>query len=76
MLQIIKDLTEGHTGKSLFMQEVKDVKFLSVVDPMIEPMLLFSLRMVREANIITVKNNTSTPDATPVLKCNVTFVEE
>jgi 3-hydroxyacyl-[acyl-carrier-protein] dehydratase len=76
MLQIIKDLTEKHTGRTLFMKEVAQVKFLSVVDPGVTPELYFELHFNVRDELVLVKNYTSTPQKTAVLKCNVTFVTE
>ena len=35
IIQICKELMEQHTGESLFLQKIQNVKFLSIIDPTI-----------------------------------------
>ena len=75
MLQIIKELTENHLNQSLILVSGANIKFLSLVDPIENPILKFNITFQEESEHIKVKNTTSFEDGTPVLKCNATFVK-
>lgn len=75
MLQIIKELTEDYCNQSLFLKSASNVKFLSLVNPNVNPSLEFSITLHEDEKHIKVTNTTSFEDKTPVLKCNVTFVK-
>ena len=36
IIQICKELMEQHTGESLFLQKIQNVKFLSIIDPTVK----------------------------------------
>lgn len=75
MLQILKELTEEHLQKDLFLQTASTIKFLAVVNPNINAILKFDITFEEDAQLIKIKNTTSFTDGTPVLKCNVTFTK-
>ncbi len=75
MLQIIKELSEEHLEASLFLQKTSNVKFTAVMNPEIQSNLTVNLSFLREKDSIKIKNTSTFPDGTVVLKCNAIFVE-
>ena len=76
MLQIIKNCLESHVKYSLPLQSSSTIKFLSLVNPYEQNVLLFSIQYSIVDNLIKVKNVTSFRDGSSVLKCNATFVKK
>jgi len=74
MLQMVKEFSEEHLERSLLMQQFSQVKFLALVDPSVASELNFTMHFERHTDGISVKNTTTFPDGSIVLKCNVTFV--
>ncbi len=72
MMQIIKELTEEKTGKSLFMAVSSNVKFMAIINPFENPDLQIAISIVEENNEIKVKNIT-TFNGTVALKLNATY---
>lgn len=59
MMQIIKELTEQITERSLFMQSLSNVKFMALINPFVTPELKLELDItVTEDDLIKVKNTT------------------
>lgn len=59
MMQIIKELTEEITGKTLFMQSLSNVKFMALINPFKTPELRLELEIVTtDTDLIKVKNVT------------------
>jgi 3-hydroxyacyl-[acyl-carrier-protein] dehydratase len=59
MMQIIKELTEQITERSLFMQSLSNVKFMALINPFVTPELILELDItVTEDDLIKVKNTT------------------
>lgn len=68
MLQIIKELTEKITNNSLVLQKLVSVKFLSLMNPMVNSNLMLDLDfIITEDNLIKVKSTTIFNE-TPSLK--------
>lgn len=76
MLQIIKNGLETHLSELLLLQSSSIIKFLNLVNPNDETILVFHFLYSVENEIIKVKNTTSFKDGRLVLKCNVTFVKK
>lgn len=65
MMQIIKELTEQMTERSLFMQSVSNVKFMALINPFVNPELKLELEFVfTDDNLVKVKNTTFFGDTT------------
>ncbi|WP_240607703.1 hotdog family protein [Marixanthomonas spongiae] len=75
MLQVIKELSETHLETGLFLQKLSNVKFTSVMNPQVRPQLVLNLTFSKKNNEITVKNTSTFPNGTVVLKCNAIFVQ-
>lgn len=75
MLQIIKNCLETKLNTSLLIQKTSNVKFLAMVNPKIDTILIFKIDIQNENKIFKIKNHTSFSDGRSVLKCNATFVE-
>lgn len=76
MLQIIKNTLEAHLLQPIFMQSSSNIKFLRLVNPNEDPVLVFNINYAIEDGLIKVKNTTSFKDGSPVSKCNATFVKK
>lgn len=73
MLQIIKELTEGHHNTALFMQSANRVKFLNLVNPFQKEQLVFQLTFQLEESALKVKNSTTFVDGTTVMQCSLVY---
>ena len=73
MLQIIKNGLENHLLHPLLLQSSSNIKFLNLVNPEEETIIVFHLHFTIEDQTVKVKNTTSFKDGRSVLKCNVTF---
>jgi len=58
MMQIIKEITEDVTGKTLFMEKCSNVKFMALINPDINNILKLVLNISENDGIIKVKNTT------------------
>lgn len=76
MLQILKNSLEKHLQTSLQLQSSSQIKFLNLVNPNEETILIFLIEFTKENDFVKVKNTTSFRDGRSVLKCNVTFVKK
>ncbi|MCF6297216.1 MAG: 3-hydroxyacyl-ACP dehydratase [Flavobacteriaceae bacterium] len=56
MMQIIKEITESHIDKKLFMEKCSNVKFMALINPKINFKLQLELNISEENDIIKVKN--------------------
>lgn len=76
MLQIIKNSVEKTLNCELKLESLSHLKFLQMVDPHKNNILLFQMDITEENERIKVKSSSSFPDNTVVLKCNATFVKK
>ncbi|MBT2162778.1 3-hydroxyacyl-ACP dehydratase FabZ family protein [Zobellia barbeyronii] len=72
MIQIIKELTEQATGKTLFLSVASNVKFMAIINPEKNDTIQLTLTVTEEGNTVKVKN-TTTFDDTLALKLSATF---
>lgn len=72
MIQIIKELAEKATGKSLFLSVATNVKFMAIINPEKNDIINLQLNFSEEGDILRVKNVTTFAD-TLALKLNATF---
>lgn len=70
MMQIIKELTEGITGKKLFLTNASNVKFMALINPEVTPDLKLELDMTLTDNEVKVKNITSFGETTALKLTN------
>ncbi|WP_335965174.1 3-hydroxyacyl-ACP dehydratase [Galbibacter sp. PAP.153] len=75
MMQIIKELVEEITGKSLFMESSSNVKFMAIINPEITPDLNLTTEFTEIENGVKIKNITKFND-TIALKLNAVFIEK
>ncbi len=76
MIQTIKEITETHVSKPLFLKYISNVKFTALINPDINPDLILELTLVEDNETVKVKNITKFTDGTIALKCNGTFVKQ
>ncbi len=72
MIQIIKELTENTIQKDLFLTQASNIKFMSIINPEINPSLEISIDISEEDGDVKVRNVTSFED-TVALKLSATF---
>ena len=72
MMQIVKELTEEFTGKSLFLKSASNVKFMAIINPFETPDLLVQLQISENDEEVKVKNTTSFGE-TIALKMSVNY---
>lgn len=72
MIQMIKELTERATEKSLFLSSCSNIKFMAIIDPEKNPLLSLKIDFSEVDGTIKVKNTVSYED-TLALKLNATF---
>ncbi|MGS0525410.1 3-hydroxyacyl-ACP dehydratase FabZ family protein [Zobellia nedashkovskayae] len=72
MIQIIKELTEQATGKTLFLSVASNVKFMAIINPEKNDTIQLTLNVTEEGGTVKVKN-TTTFDDTLALKLSATF---
>lgn len=72
MIQMIKELTEKITGKTLFLSVANNVKFMAKINPEENEIIDLNLKISEENGIIKVKNVTFF-DETIALKLSTTF---
>jgi 3-hydroxyacyl-[acyl-carrier-protein] dehydratase len=73
MMQIIKELTEEVTGKSLFMKSASNIKFMAIINPEENPDLELQLDLTETEDGYKVKNSTAFKE-TMALKLTANFV--
>ncbi|CAM4305274.1 3-hydroxyacyl-ACP dehydratase [Zobellia roscoffensis] len=72
MIQIIKELTEQSTEKSLFLSVASNIKFMAIINPEKNDVIQLTLTISEEDATVKVKNTTSFDD-TLALKLSATF---
>lgn len=72
MIQIIKELTEEATGKTLFLTVSSNIKFMAIINPEKNPDLQLTIDIAQENGEVKIKNTTAFED-TVALKLNATF---
>ena len=72
MIQIIKELTEKSLGRDLFLSVAANVKFMAIINPETDPILLIDIKLSEIDGLIKVKS-TTTFGETVALKLNATF---
>lgn len=73
MMQIIKELTEEVTNKTLFMKSASNIKFMAIINPEINADLNLLLDVAETEDGYKVKNSTSFGETT-ALKLTANFV--
>ncbi|MUH35365.1 3-hydroxyacyl-ACP dehydratase [Zobellia amurskyensis] len=72
MIQIIKELTEQATGKTLFLSVASNIKFMAIINPEKNDVVQLTLTISEEDTTVKVKNTTSFEE-TLALKLSATF---
>jgi 3-hydroxyacyl-[acyl-carrier-protein] dehydratase len=72
MIQIIKELTERSLGKDLFLSVATNVKFMAIINPEIDPILIIDINLSEADGLFKVKS-TTTFGETAALKLSATF---
>ena len=72
MIQIIKELTERSLGKDLFLSIATNVKFMAIINPEINPILLIDIDLSKTDGLFKVKSTTIFGE-TVALKLSATF---
>lgn len=72
MIQIIKELTEKATNKTLFLSQTSNIKFMAIINPDTNPDLKLNLNISKTDDGFKVKN-TSSFEETLALKMSATF---
>lgn len=72
MIQMIKEITEQTLGKKLFLNVATNVKFMAIINPVVNETIDLALNISEVEGIVKVKNVTSYDD-TVALKLNATF---
>ena len=71
MLQLCKELFEGHTGEVYMITKTSRVKFLALVDPLVKNELIITQTFQEPTNSFNLKNSITFVNGTTVLKCNM-----
>ena len=72
MIQMIKELTEQTLNKKLFLNVASNVKFMAIINPVVNETIDLILNISEAEGIVKVKNVTSYDD-TVALKLSATF---
>lgn len=72
MIQMIKELTEQTLNKKLFLNVASNVKFMAIINPVVNETIDLILNIAETDGIVKVKNVTSYGD-TVALKLSATF---
>ena len=72
MIQIIKELTEKSLGHDLFLSVATNVKFMAIINPETDPILLIDINLSEIDGLIKLKS-TTTFGETVALKLSATF---
>lgn len=73
MMQIIKELTENVTQKTLMMQSLSNVKFMALINPEVTPELKLELDINETEDGLVKVKNTTTFGETVALKLSSTY---
>lgn len=72
MMQIIKELVERWCSHPLILRKARNVKFMAIINPEIQPNIQVTLDVEEEGGLISVKSTTSFED-TVALRFNGIF---
>ncbi|TQO37872.1 3-hydroxyacyl-[acyl-carrier-protein] dehydratase [Arenibacter algicola] len=72
MIQIIKELTERSLGQDLFLSVASNVKFMAIINPETDPILIIDINLSEMDGLFKVKSTTIFGE-TVALKLNATF---
>ena len=72
MIKIIKELTERSLGQDLFLSVASNVKFMAIINPETDPILLIDINLSEMDGLFKVKSTTIFGE-TVALKLNATF---
>tara|TARA_R110000744_G_scaffold28787_1_gene69056 strand:+ start:106 stop:474 length:369 start_codon:yes stop_codon:yes gene_type:complete len=72
MIQIIKELTERSLGQELFLSVASNVKFMAIINPETDPILLIDINLSEMDGLFKVKSTTIFGE-TVALKLSATF---
>ena len=72
MIQIIKELTERSLGQDLFLSVASNVKFMAIINPETDPILLIDINLSEMDGLFKVKSTTIFGE-TVALKLSATF---
>ena len=72
MIQIIKELTERSLDQELFLSVAANVKFMAIINPKTDPILLIKISLTETDGLIKVKSTTIFGE-TVALKLSATF---
>jgi 3-hydroxyacyl-[acyl-carrier-protein] dehydratase len=72
MIQMIKELTEETLNKKLFLTVASNVKFMAIINPVVNETIDLTLNISEVENLVKVKNITSYEE-TVALKLSATF---
>lgn len=73
MMQIIKDITESISGRSLFMKKCSNVKFMAIINPEVTKDLQLQLIVKKESEDEIVISNITKFEDTVALKLSITY---
>ena len=73
MMQIVKNLAEKITSKILFLSSASNVKFMAIINPLINPNLELKLEISEKDGELKVKNTTLFGE-TIALKMSVNYI--
>mgnify|MGYP001235453726 CR=1 FL=1 len=76
LIQIIKEITEEHVKKKLFLQSISNIKFTSIINPYFNADLILELFVFQDGSIVKVRNITKFVDDNIALKFNGTFIKK
>ncbi len=62
MMQIIKELTEKWAKSTLLLKKAKNVKFMAIINPEVNPNIQVELDVEEASGMLTVKSTTSFED--------------
>lgn len=72
MLHIVKEMAENCVGKSLFMEQCTNVKFLSIMNPQLDSKLWLEIFINEDGDKVRIKGNAKSQDII-VLKLSVVY---
>lgn len=75
MIQIIKELVESTTRKILFMQQVSNVKFMALINPQVEQILVVNFSIEEQEDLLKVKSSIQFQD-TIALKMSSVYTQK
>ena len=75
MIQIIKELVETTTDKTLFMQQVSNVKFMTLINPQVDNILVVDFSVEEKEELIKVKSSINFQD-TIALKMSSVYTQK